>query len=202
LIRQRQAMVTRVSQGGLGRWCRTSLTRRPLFRSARRVIHRRLYAVSPRLLPFLNDCGPSLADDADLVSVRTEILSQRRAKPSHHEVSGHTFRLSRNAYDWPPLHSLASTPSCIQSLSLPPLSLSKALTFHLIPRDVGYNDGFHLSVPRKPPCKPQKNRTSLGPGRWVAPLGGTLRIFSMNPWSPNPLETLLCLPSGPCFRSL
>ena len=215
MIRQRQVMVTPVSQDGLGRWYRTSLTRKSLFRSARRVISSQATVRSDSGVAPVSRRKITKAISTDCPLRMMLILSQGAQKACHRgRPSPYTTKSPTIPSGFSEMHmaSLPYTPSLR-------LLVFDRYLFHL----------FHFSRPLRlispqrmsdtmtafifqfrslvgpgpeTPCKPQKSWTLLRPSRWVAPLGGTLRIVGTNPWSPNPLETLLCLPSGPRFRSL
>ena len=205
-----------------------SLTCKALFRSARRVIHERLYVAGPKMPPFLNKVTKwrwihnrrhfrilSLADDAGLVPhIRHlvveagQILTPRNLRPYILTFQKYAWLTSLTLTRFDPTPFLPVFDRYFVHLSrslsslhlISPQGMPDAMV-DFISRFRSLNDLEFNPVP-KPPRRPQRHQTSMGPAPWFAPLGGTLRIANTDPRRASSLETLLRLSSDLRFRSL
>lgn len=205
-----------------------SLTCRALFCSARRVIHERLYVVGPKVLPFLNKVTKwcwihnqryfrllSLADDAGLVPYTRhlvieagQVLTPRSLRPyvqTFHKYARITS-LTLTRFDPTPFlpvfdlyfvhlsHSLTSL-RLVSPKGMPDTMVDFVSRFRNL-------SDLELNPVPKPPRSPQRRRISMELDRWLAPLGGTLRIVNTDSRRASSLETILRLTSDLGFRSL
>jgi hypothetical protein len=205
-----------------------SLTCRALFCSARRVIHERLYVTGSKVFPSVNKSVEwcwifkrrcfrilSLADDADLIQYTRhlivevgQVFTPRTLQPHIQTFQKYVWltSLTLTRFDPTPFlpvfdryfhhlsHSLRSL-HLISSRGTPDVMMDFISRFRNL-------DDLEFNPVVKPPRRPQKRPTSLGPRRWFTPLGGTLRIVNTDSQRTNAFGPLLHLPGGLRFRSL